>query len=152
MDNLVHRLIAGILAFILITGCVASRQESGALTGAVVGAAVGSTVGRGKGRALAIWLGALVGASIGSAIGQHMDDHDRLKTANVLETQRTNVSTTWVNPDTSNSYTVTPVKTYTMSSGTPCREFTLDAKIGGKIEEIYGTACRQADGSWKVIE
>lgn len=152
MKSFMHILMTVLLTVVLITGCVANRQEAGALTGAVVGAAVGSTVGRGHGRALAVWLGAVVGASIGSAIGQHMDEHDRLKTANVLETQRTNTSTSWVNPDTRNSYTVTPVRTYSMPSGTPCREFTLDATIGGKVEEIYGTACRQADGSWKVIE
>lgn len=152
MKNFFHVLASVTLVVVLSTGCVANRQESGALTGAVVGAAVGSTVGKGHGRALAIWLGALVGASIGSAVGKHMDDHDRVKTASVLETQRTHASTTWVNPDSRNSYTVTPTRTYTESGGSPCREFTLDAKIGGNTEEVYGTACRQADGSWKVIK
>jgi len=32
----------------------------------------------------------------------------------------------------------------------PCREYTLEALIGGQPETIYGTACRQADGSWKM--
>jgi uncharacterized protein YcfJ len=27
---------------------------------------------------------------------------------------------------------------------------TVDASIGGKTEKIYGTACRQTDGSWQV--
>lgn len=151
MKSFLHSLTTLALVIVLLTGCVANREESGALTGAIVGAAVGSTVGKGHGRALAVWLGAVVGASIGSAIGKHMDEHDRMKTANVLETQRTNTPTTWVNPDTRNTYTVTPTRTYMVAEGSPCREFTLDAMIGGKTEEIYGTACRQADGSWKVI-
>jgi surface antigen len=54
-------------------------------------------------------------------------------------------------PDTRNTYTVTPIRTYTMAEG-PCREFTLDAQIGGKTAQIYGAACRQSDGSWKVVK
>lgn len=142
-----------LLVFSLIisvsSGCVTSREQSGALTGAAVGAAIGSTIGKGHNRAFAVWLGAVVGANIGSTMGRYMDEQDRLRTVNVLETQRTHTPTTWVNPDTRNTYTVTPTRTYTMAEG-PCREFTLDAQIGGKTEQIYGTACRQSDGSWKV--
>jgi surface antigen len=46
---------------------------------------------------------------------------------------------------------MTPINTYDSGAG-PCREYTLDAKIGGKTEQIYGTACRQADGSWLVVD
>ena len=105
----------------------------------------------GHNRPFAMWLGAVVGASIGSTIGKYMDEQDRMRTVDILETRRTNTSTTWVNPDTNNTYTVTPTRTFAVAEG-PCREFTLDAQIGGKSEEIYGTACRQADGSWKVIK
>ncbi|MDH5353071.1 MAG: hypothetical protein OEY09_01400 [Gammaproteobacteria bacterium] len=80
-----------------------------------------------------------------------MDEQDRMKTVHILETQRTNTATTWVNPDTNNTYTMTPTKTYSVAEG-PCREFTLDAQIGDKSEETYATACRQADGSWKVVK
>ena len=141
------------LAFIvfLSSGCATTREEAGALTGAAVGAVVGSTIGEGRGRAMAIWLGAVVGASIGSTIGKYMDEQDRMRTADILETKRTNTSTSWVNPDTQHSYTVTPTRTYEVAEG-PCREFTLDAQIGGSTEQVYGTACRQADGSWKVIK
>lgn len=152
MKKLLHRsIIIALIIIPLINGCVATREQSGALAGAAVGAAVGSTVGRGRGQALAVWLGAVVGATIGSAIGKHMDEQDRLRTSQILETKRSHTRTTWVNPDTQNTYTVTPTRTYTVAEG-PCREFTLDANIGGKTEEVYGTACRQADGSWKVIK
>jgi len=151
MKNTVHGLIVFVFIISSLSGCAVSREESGALTGAAVGAAVGSTIGKGRGKALAIWLGAIVGANIGSAIGKHMDQNDRLRTSQILETRRTHTATTWVNPDTRNTYTVTPTRTYTIAEG-PCREFTLDATIGGNTEEIYGTACRQADGSWKVIK
>ncbi len=89
-----HALVAFIVIISLATGCASTQEEAGALTGAAVGAVVGSTVGKGRGRALAIWLGAVVGASIGTTIGKYMDEQDRMKTSDVLETARTNTSTT----------------------------------------------------------
>jgi hypothetical protein len=32
-----------------------------------------------------------------------------------------------------------------------CREFSKDAHISGRQQEIYGLACRQPDGSWEVV-
>jgi len=134
------------------SGCTTSHEQSGALTGAAVGAVIGSTLGKGhSGRGLAVLLGAVVGANIGATVGRHMDEQDRMKTAEILETSRGNTSTSWVNPDTQHSYTVTPTRTYEVAEG-PCREFTMDSQIGGKTEQVYGTACRQADGSWKIIK
>jgi hypothetical protein len=37
------------------------------------------------------------------------------------------------------------------SSGRYCREFSRDALIGGRPQEIYGVACWQPDGSWEVV-
>lgn len=31
-----------------------------------------------------------------------------------------------------------------------CREYTKNVKVGGKLQESYGTACLQPDGSWEV--
>jgi len=45
---------------------------------------------------------------------------------------------------------LTPIRAYDTAGG-PCREFTTEALIGGRRETVYGTACRQADGSWKVM-
>lgn len=133
-----------------ITGC-ATKEEAGALTGAAAGAAVGSTLGGGRGRILAIWLGAVVGSQIGATVGRYMDEQDRIRTASTLENTRTQQSSTWHNPDTGYNYTVTPTRTYEVAQG-PCREFTVNAEIGGKTQQVYSTACRQADGSWKIIK
>jgi surface antigen len=35
--------------------------------------------------------------------------------------------------------------------GAYCREFQQTVSIGGREERAYGTACRQPDGSWKVV-
>jgi surface antigen len=117
--------------------------------GGILGGVLGSQVGGGHGRTAATIVGTLVGAAIGGSVGRSMDETDRLKTAHTLETVRTGVPSTWRNPDTKNEYTVTPTKTTESDSG-PCREYTIDALIGGKKETVYGTACRQPDGSWKT--
>jgi surface antigen len=36
------------------------------------------------------------------------------------------------------------------TGGSPCRDYTIDAVVGGKKDKVFGTACRQADGSWQV--
>jgi surface antigen len=127
-----------------------TQEQSGMVVGGILGGAIGNQVGRGSGRTVATILGTIVGASIGGNVGRSMDDTDRIKTAHALESVRTSVPSTWVNPDTRNQYTVTPIRTYESAAG-PCREYTMRALIGGQPETVYGTACRQADGSWKVV-
>jgi surface antigen len=100
-------------------------------------------------RNIAIIAGTLAGGAIGSSIGRSMDDTDRMRAGQTLETVRTGVSSSWRNPDSGVAYNFTPTKTYTRGAQ-PCREYTMTALIGGREEEVYGTACRQADGSWKV--
>ena len=37
------------------------------------------------------------------------------------------------------------------TSGQYCREFQHEVIVAGKREQAYGTACRQPDGSWRVL-
>ena len=135
-----------------LTACESppTQQQTGAVVGGVLGGVLGSQVGRGSGRTAATVIGTLIGASIGGAVGRSMDDNDRRKTAQALETVRTGQSSAWTNPDSGASYTVTPTRTRSTTEG-PCREYTTRAVIGGKTETVYGQACRQADGSWRVV-
>lgn len=32
-----------------------------------------------------------------------------------------------------------------------CREFTQQVRVGNRIQDSYGTACLQPDGSWQVV-
>ena len=125
-----------------------SKQQVGAVSGAVVGGVVGSTIGGGTGRTVAIVAGTVAGALLGSHIGKRMDEADRMKAAQALEAAPTGQQTSWRNPDTGNTYSFTPTRTYE-ASGNPCCEFTVNATMEGKPETVKGTACRQADGSWK---
>jgi len=47
--------------------------------------------------------------------------------------------------------TVTPKPAYQTSSGQYCREFQQSITVGGQTQDAYGTACRQPDGTWKVV-
>jgi surface antigen len=138
-----------------LSGCATHRgqnEQAGMIIGGVLGGVLGNQVGGGDGRTAAIILGTMAGAVIGGAVGHSMDDTDRMKTNQTLETVRTGIGSQWVNPDTGNSYTVTPTRTMEAASGGPCREYTIDAKIGGDKEKVYGTACRKSDGSWQTQE
>lgn len=126
-----------------------TREQTGMVIGGVLGGVIGSEIGQGHGRTTATILGTLIGSSIGGSVGRSMDETDRIKTAHALETVRTGVASSWSNPDTGNRYTVVPTKTIENPSG-PCREYTVDATVGGTKDKVYGTACRQTDGSWKV--
>lgn len=137
--------------FLFACSTAPSKQDQGIIIGAIAGGILGNQVGGGSGRVLATIVGTVAGGAIGGSIGRSMDDTDRLNTAAALENVRTGVPSAWVNPDTGYEYAVTPTSTYDSATG-PCREYTMDAMIGGKTEQIYGTACRQADGSWLVVD
>lgn len=128
-----------------------TKQEVGTVAGGAVGAAAGSTIGGGSGRTAAMILGGLAGAVVGRSVGRNMDEDDRVRAAQAMEVTPTGSSQTWTNPDTNTAYAVTPTRTYTQDGGAPCREFTLNATVDGQPDQVNGTACRQADGSWRVI-
>ncbi|GAB4480510.1 MAG: RT0821/Lpp0805 family surface protein [Burkholderiaceae bacterium] len=134
---------AAAATLIALFGCASppTQEQAGMVIGGVLGGVLGSQVGQGHGR---------TAATIGGAVGRSMDEQDRIKTAHTLETVRTGVPSQWRNPDTGNVYTVTPTRTIETAQG-PCREYTIDAVIGGKKEQVVGTACRQPDGSWRVV-
>jgi surface antigen len=146
--TLVAALMSGTIA---LGGCAnePTQRDVGMVIGGIIGGVLGSQVGRGHGATAATIAGAIVGAAIGGAIGRSMDEADKTKMGATLETVRTGVPTTWRNPDTDSTYTVVPTRTYDSASG-PCREYTVDAVIGGNTEKAYGTACRQPDGSWRI--
>lgn len=147
-------LLGALVAAALLGACAAppghQREQSGAVIGAVVGGVVGNQIGSGSGRAAATVIGAVAGGVIGASIGRSMDDADRIRFAHALEVSPTGAPTRWRNPDTGHVYIVHPTRTYPRAQG-PCREYTMDTVIGGRSERVYGTACRQPDGSWQAV-
>lgn len=137
---------------ISLSGCATlDRADKGEIIGGVLGGVIGSQVGDGRGQTIAIIVGSIAGSMIGRQIGENMDEADRRNTALALRDNRTGEGATWINPDNGTRYTVTPTRTYE-SSNAPCREFRVNADVGDQPDQqVNGTACLQADGSWMIV-
>jgi surface antigen len=139
-----------------LTGCLSggANQGAGTVLGGITGAVLGSKIGKGGGRVVAIATGTLLGAALGSKIGQYLDENDRRKMAAATQTSLENSpigqETSWENPDSGHSGTVTPTRTYADNSSKPCRDYQQTVMIDGKAEILTGSACRQADGTWRA--
>ena len=150
----VAALIASTLA---LSGCAndaGPNQTGGALLGAGLGGLLGSQFGRGDGRLAATAIGVLAGAAIGSNIGKRLDEVDRQRMREAEQRAYNaplNEPIIWNNPNTGHSGSVTPTREGRRPNGDYCREFQSNITVGGQSEKGYGTACRQADGSWKIV-
>lgn len=144
-------LVILMVCILTFTAC-ATKQETGAVIGGATGAAIGSTIGDGRGQFLAGAIGLLIGAIVGEEIGRSIDLADERQAQEALEKNKTGESTNWMNPDTGSEVSIVPTRTYQSKAGEYCREYTTDVIVGGKKEEAYGTACRQPDGSWKIVK
>jgi surface antigen len=143
--------VISLLASISLVGCQnSSKQDVGTVSGAVIGGLVGSQFGKGGGQLLGVGIGTLAGAYFGGAIGKNMDDNDRMRTQQAFENNKVNQPAYWQNNKTGTTYTVTPTKDVTVDGNPYCREYRSTANINGKVQKVYGTACRQPDGSWQV--
>jgi surface antigen len=152
------RYIVPLLVAVALVGCegYGPKQTGGTLIGGAAGGLIGSQFGGGSGALAATAIGALVGALAGSEVGKSLDRADRQyaaqTTQTALEKAPSGTVSTWSNPDSGHSGTVTPVRTYQASSGQYCREYQQTVVVGGKSQSAYGNACRQPDGSWKIVQ
>src|SRR5262245_16346824 len=143
------------LAVGVFTGCETMNGQPKTAIGGLGGAAVGGLIAAAAGGGgSAIAASVIGGALVGGLAGNLLDDRDK-RMANdaaqrALETAPSGKAVAWTNPDSGHSGTVTPVRTYE-SNGNFCREFQQTVTIGGKPENSFGTACRQPDGSWRIV-
>lgn len=133
----------------------APKQTAGSLLGGVGGAVVGAQFGGGTGKLATTAAGALLGAWLGSEVGKSLDNADR---AALQQAQSSAYAApvgqpiTWNNPQSGHYGSVTPTRDGTAADGSYCREFQNTVTIDGRTEHAYGTACRQPDGSWKIVQ
>ena len=141
-----------LISFALIS-CEGHKTAVGGLGGATAGGLLGHAFGGGTAGIIG---GAIAGGLIGGAIGSHMDANDRRESERAsqqaFESAPSGQATSWSNPDSGNHGSVTPTRTFQADSGQYCREFQQTVVIGGKEEQAHGTACRQADGSWRITD
>lgn len=129
-------------------------QTVGPLVGAVAGGFLGSQFGEGGGKIAASIAGTLAGAWVGSKVANGLSAQDRTyynSAASRAETAPVGQQIVWSNPNTGAQGTITPTRDGRTADGYACREYQQTVTIGGKTERAYGTACKQPDGSWKII-
>ena len=155
MKNKMEAILAVIVVACLSGGCAGTKSEAGIGLGALTGGALAYGLAQDSSKK-ELWtvLGIGLGAMIGQNIGTQLDEKDRLLAAqsfeHTMETVPTNEVGVWDNPNSGNMGSFTPKTTVILESGQPCREFTQVVYIGGNPASAHGTACRQADGSWKI--
>lgn len=137
------------------TGASTTGLPSKTILGSMVGAAGGGLIGAAAGGGAAgIAAGVLLGGLVGGVAGNALDQRDKQLAAQnaqqTFETARTGTTSTWQNPDSGHSGSITPTRTYQAPSGEYCREYQQEVTIGGEKHQSFGTACRQPDGSWRI--
>lgn len=154
----IRSLITVVAMSAMLAGCLGNKQTGGALIGGGAGALIGSQIGGGRGQLVAVAIGALAGAFIGSEVGKSLDRADRLAiqqtTQHALESAPVGRSVAWSNPDRRRQTygSVTPTsRAYPHRGYRYCREYQQKITVDGKTERAYGRACRQPDGSWKIV-
>ncbi|WP_237154986.1 RT0821/Lpp0805 family surface protein [Oryzibacter oryziterrae] len=153
---MLKKLVVATLVASTLAGCASDptmgqKSSLGTLVGAVGGAALGSRFGQGSGKVAAMAAGALVGGFIGNQIGARMDAQDQQYNyaASVNALNSGNVQQ-WQNPQTGVYGTVQPGPAQ-MVNNQQCRQYTNTIYIDGQPQVARGTACRNYDGSWQVV-
>ena len=141
-----------------LTACVPGpyrqNETAGALTGAIIGGVVGAQFGGGDGTLATTGVGVLIGALIGSEIGRSMDNSDRYWANRAIResyTARIGEPVRWTNPKTRNSGTVVVLRDGASAVGLYCREFQQRITLDGRVAIGTGIACRQPDGTWRIM-
>jgi surface antigen len=159
-------LIAIACTSVLLAGCAnagngpgefgLNKTTGGGLLGAIGGGVAGSQFGKGTGQLAATAAGTLLGALVGAEVGSSLDKADQQyahRAQAQAQTAPIGQTIAWSNPDSGHSGTVTPVREgHVTSTGEYCREYQQSVQVGGQTQKAYGTACRQPDGSWRVVQ
>jgi surface antigen len=152
------RLVGAASLLLMLAGCEETgvpKQAGGTLVGAGVGGLAGSQLGGGTGKLAMTGLGVLIGALMGSDVGKSLDRADQLAmektTRDTLESAPPGQVAQWRNPQTGHSGTVTPWRRFQSADGAYCREFQQTIQVGDHVEQAFGTACRQPDGTWRIV-
>jgi surface antigen len=155
-------LVIPALATVLsLSGCAndgqGGKEVGGTLIGAAAGGLLGSQIGGGSegGAAAGAAIGVLLGGFVGNRIGKQMDDEDkrRLQAAQMRAYNAPlNEPIRWENPNNGNSGYVTPIREGRRPADNAyCREFQSEVVVGGQKEKAFGRACREPDGSWRIV-
>jgi len=142
-------------------GCDDVDVAVGTGVGGLVGGIIGHQFGKGSGNTAATIGGVILGGIVGNAITKDAckDKHHDAYYYNDAYSDAFNDPDEddryeWNNPYTNNHGYVTTGDYYEdgyQDNEGPCREFTQQVYIDGRPETATGVACRQRDGSWRIV-
>jgi len=141
MPAIARRLCAALLIVTYGIGCAAMQSAEQSVENNPK-AVLGSVIGAGGAALLAGALGGRGWTVVAAALAEAAQ--------RAFEAGQSGQPSVWNNPDSGNHGSVTPTHTYQLANGQYCREYTQDIFIGNEKHQTYGTACRQADGTWKI--
>lgn len=128
--------------------------------GMIVGGIIGNQFGKGSGKTAATVGGIVLGGIAGNAIAKDAckdERHDAYYYNNTYYDAFNGdegEEYEWRNPHTDNHGYVTAGDYYDEGYGGysgPCREFEQRVYIDGRPETATGVACRQPDGTWRIV-
>ena len=149
MKKMISIIVIASLVTALITGCE-TKEQAGTAIGAGTGALIGSRFGHGDGRLIGVAAGALLGGFIGKGMGEKRVATDRANMQSAIINTPMNNQAQWTNGNTGANYVVTPIREAQTNNGY-CREYQTTVTVNGQTQRAYGQACRQPDGSWKMM-
>lgn len=155
-------ILAGMLAVAAVdmSGCTPGNNVPGATAaGALAGGLVGNQLFHGRNAFAGVMAGALIGGIIGNRIGNYMDRQDRINMQSAIIHTPVNQQASWTSDRLGPggrrvTYTVRPIKDYYAGRSHHrryCREYQTTVTIGGRAQRAFGKACREPDGSWKIL-
>lgn len=174
MTRQAAKLTASFAALGLLAACASGPGEVGfnkttfgGLAGAAGGAYAGSrlfggsngVIGKGSTTQIAgVAAGTLLGALLGGSVGSSLDRADQAPAqarAPRADARRGPPEINWSDPD-AEAPRAAPARIVRegrdRETGELCREFVQEIQVGGRVEKGWGIACRQPDGSWRVVQ
>lgn len=121
-----------------VVHCSNSYNPVTGIAGTVLGGVAGNSFGKGHGHTAAIITGAVLGGTLGGVAGStHCTEEVAYAPPVVQQPVYMQASSRNVGDRTEGRY---------------CREYQNRSTVGGRVQETYGTACMQPDGSWEIVD
>ena len=134
------RLALCLLVAVCLAGCQSTgpKTQTGIAAGAVLGAVIGAAAGDSKGALL----GGVIGAALGGVVGSILDEEDRRRRSEALaRAMHGQRPTTWRNPDSGASGSISPGTFFRDAQGRTCSEVQFFDRKAGKTQQGKSVHC-----------
>lgn len=129
-------------------------RMAGAVIGGILGGVVGNQVFKGE-RGLGTVAGVILGGVAGSQLARSGDDCDQYYASyayqDAFDNPRPNQRVRWRNDRSGNYGYVQAADVYRDRRGNDCRNYEQEIYVNGRRQIAEGVACRNRDGSWRIV-